>query len=65
MNSLILMFCCYGSISGQGQGIFLFTTAYRLALRPTVPPIHRVPKINRPGRKGDHSPPSSAEVKNA
>jgi hypothetical protein len=51
-------------------GIFLFSTASRLALGPTEPPIQRVPGaislgIKRPGRESDHSPPSSAEVKNA
>jgi hypothetical protein len=51
-------------------GIFLFTTASRTALRPTQPPIQRVPGalslgVKRPGRETDHSPPSSAEVRNA
>jgi hypothetical protein len=54
---------------GGGLGIFLFTTASRTALGPTQPPIQRVPVVlslgvKRPGRKADHSPPSSAEVKN-
>jgi len=49
-------------------GIFLFTTASRIALRPTQPPIQWVPgalslRVKRPGRETDHSPPSSAEVK--
>jgi hypothetical protein len=48
-----------------GVGIFLFTTA-----GPTQPPIQCVPGalslgVKRPGREADHSPPSSAEVKNA
>jgi hypothetical protein len=52
------------------QGIFLFTTASRPALRPTQTPIQWVPVahslgIKRPGREADHSPPSSVEVKNA
>jgi hypothetical protein len=53
-----------------GLGIFLFITASRTALGPTQPPIQWVPGtlslgIKRPGREADHSPPSSAEVKNA
>jgi hypothetical protein len=49
-------------------GIFLFTTASRTALGPTQPPIQWVPGalslgVKRPGREDNHSPPSSAEVK--
>jgi len=52
------------------MGIFLFTTASRPALGPTQPPIQWVTGtlslgVKRPGREGDHSPPSSAEIKNA
>jgi hypothetical protein len=48
-------------------GIFLFTTASRTTLGPTQP-IQWVPGtlslgLKRPGREADHSPPSSAEVK--
>jgi hypothetical protein len=51
-----------------GDGIFLFTTAFRTALEPTQPPIQWVPGalslgVKQPGREADHSPPSSAEVK--
>jgi len=51
-------------------GIFLFTIVSRTALRPTQTPIQWVPGflslgIKRPGREVGHSPPSSAEVKNA
>jgi hypothetical protein len=51
-----------------GLGIFLFTTASRTALAPTQPPIQWVSGalslgVKRPGREADHSPPSSAEVK--
>jgi hypothetical protein len=52
------------------QGIFLFSTASRPALGPTQPTIQWVPGaislgVKRPGCEADHSPPSSAEVKNA
>jgi hypothetical protein len=48
--------------------IFPFVTASRTALGTTQPPIQRVPGalslgIKRPVREADHSPPSSAEVK--
>jgi hypothetical protein len=51
-----------------GLGIFYFTTASRPALVPTQPPIQWVPgalslEVKRPMREADHSPPSSAEVK--
>jgi hypothetical protein len=54
--------------SRRGLGIFLFTTASRTALGPTELPIQWVPgalslEVKRPGREADHSPPSSAEVK--
>jgi len=56
--------------SQQGLGIFLYTTAPRKALGPTQPPIWWVPGalslgIKRPGCEAYHSPPSSAEIKNA
>jgi hypothetical protein len=52
------------------MGIFLFTTASRPALVPTHPPFQWVPAvlssgIKRQGRESDHSPPSSAKVKNS
>jgi hypothetical protein len=58
-----------GFESRQRVGIFLFTTATRMTLGPTQPPIRLVPGalslgVNRPGREADYSPPSSAEVKN-
>jgi hypothetical protein len=48
--------------------IFLFTTASRMALGPTQPPIQWVPGalslgVKQPGHEADHSPPSSAKVK--
>jgi hypothetical protein len=57
-----------GFDSRRGLGIFLLTTASRTALRSTQPPIQWVPGalalgVKRPGREADHSPPSSAEVK--
>jgi hypothetical protein len=59
-----------GFDSRRGLGIFPFTTVSRMALGPTQPPIQWVPGTlslgaKRPGREADHSPPSSAEVKNA
>jgi hypothetical protein len=57
-----------GFDSRRGLGIFLFTTATRTALVLTQPPIQWVPGalslgVKRPRREADHSPPSSAEVK--
>jgi hypothetical protein len=57
-----------GFESRQGLGIFLFTTASRTALGPTQPPIQWVPGavslgVKQPVREGDHSLPSSDEVK--
>jgi len=54
----------------RGLGIFLFTTAWRTALGPTQPPIEWVPGdlslgVKRLGHEANHSPPLSAEVKNA
>jgi hypothetical protein len=57
-----------GFDSRQGLGIFLFDTASRPALGPTQPPIQLVRgalslRVKRPGHITEHSPPSSAEVK--
>jgi hypothetical protein len=51
-----------------GLGIFLSDNASIPALGPTQSPIQWVPGslslgVERPGREADHSPPSSAEVK--
>jgi hypothetical protein len=59
-----------GSESRRWLGIFLFTTVSIPVLGPTQPPIQWVPRglslrVKRPRRDADHSPPSSAEVKNA
>jgi hypothetical protein len=53
-----------------GAGNFSFTTASRLDLGPTQPPIQWVPGalslgVKWHGREADHSHPSSADVKNA
>jgi len=53
-----------------GLGIFLFDTASGPPLGPTQPPIQWVSGaislgVKPPGSEADHSPPSSAEVKNA
>jgi hypothetical protein len=55
-------------VLGFDWGIFLFTTTSRTALGPTQPPIQWVPRalslgVKLPGSEADHSPPSSAEVK--
>jgi hypothetical protein len=50
----------------QGLGIFLFTTAS--GAHPASYPMGTgrcYLRLKRPGREADHSPPSSAEVKNA
>jgi hypothetical protein len=57
-----------GFDSQRGLGIFLFTTVSRTALGPTQPPVQWTigalsRGVKRPGREADHSPPSSAEVK--
>jgi hypothetical protein len=53
---------------GAIMGIFSSHAASRTALKPTQSPIQRVPvffpRVKEVGREVDHSPPSSAEVKN-
>jgi len=46
-------------------GIYLYTTASRLALRPTQPLIQWMPGALSLGCETDHPPPSRAKVKNA
>jgi hypothetical protein len=59
-----------GFDSRRRLGIVIFTTVSRTALGPTQPTTQWVPGaislgVKRPGCEADHSPPSSAEVKNA
>jgi hypothetical protein len=59
-----------GFDSRHKRGPFLFATASRPVLGPTQPLIQCVPGalspgVKRTGREADHSPPSSAEIKNA
>jgi len=59
-----------GFKSRQRLGIFLFTTAFIPALGSTQPPIQWVAEafslgVKRPVRGAEHSPPATAEVKNA
>jgi hypothetical protein len=54
----------------QGLGILLFTSRFRPSLEPTQPPNQWVTGalslgVKQRGREADHSPPSSAEVRNA
>jgi hypothetical protein len=58
-----------GFESRQGLEIFIFTTVSRPVLGRTQPPIQWVLGalslgVKLPGREADHSPSSSAEVKN-
>jgi hypothetical protein len=65
----------YG-LGGRGVGVrvpvgvvFLCSTSSRPVLGPTQPPIQLVPgalspRVKRPVREADHSPPTSAELKN-
>jgi hypothetical protein len=58
-----------GFVPRQGQRIFPLTSVSRPAMEPTQLPVQWVPGVlspgkARPGRDADHSPPSSAEVRN-
>jgi hypothetical protein len=54
-----------GFDSRQGMGRFLFVIASRSALGPTHLPLQGVPEVKRPRLGADHSPLSSAQIKNA
>jgi hypothetical protein len=53
-----------GFNSWQGKEIFVFSKTCRQALMPTQPPIKLVPGGKMVGHEADHSPLSSARVKN-
>jgi hypothetical protein len=58
-----------GRSSSAGRGKTFVLSTSRPDLGPTQPPIQWVPGalspgVKRPGREDDHSPPTSAEVKN-
>jgi hypothetical protein len=53
-----------GIATGYGLGIFLFTTVFIMALGSTQPPVQGVLGVKQLGCEADHSPLSSAEVKN-
>jgi hypothetical protein len=48
----------------HGYSSILFFTGFRPALGPTQPLIQWLPGVKRQRREADHSPPTSAEVKN-
>jgi hypothetical protein len=52
-----------------GEKSLLYSTAFRLVLKSTQPPIQWIlralsPGVKRPGSETDHLPPSSVEIKN-
>jgi hypothetical protein len=70
--SIVIKLDDRGSVPGRGNDgiIFLIVTASRPNLGSIQPPIQWMqqalsPEVKRPGRKADHSPPLSAESKNA
>jgi hypothetical protein len=44
--------------------MFPYSTAFRLALEPTQPPVQSVPGVKQLGCEAGRSPLSSADVKN-
>jgi len=53
-----------GFDSRQGLVRTFFLAASKQILRSIYPPHQWIPRIKRPGPKGDHSPPSGANVTN-
>jgi hypothetical protein len=54
----------YG-LDGRGVGVrVLLSTLCRPVLGPTQPHIQWIPGVKRPGCEADHSPPTTAEVRN-
>jgi hypothetical protein len=53
-----------GSNAGTGKKVFLFFDTSRPALGPTSGHRRSVPRVKQPRREVNHSPPSSAAVKN-
>jgi hypothetical protein len=54
-----------GLPAGAKKGNFLFATTSRPALRPTEPPLQRVPGVKKLEREADQSPPTYSGVKDA
>jgi hypothetical protein len=63
MASAILMYVL--CINPQRREVFFFTTTSRLLLGPSQSLTELEPGVKQPGCEADHSPPSSAEVRNA
>jgi hypothetical protein len=53
-----------GSISSRGRDLFLFATASTQSIKRITGALY-LEGVKRPGREPDHSPPSSAEFKDA
>jgi hypothetical protein len=54
----------FNSRNERGKDVFLVTTASRPSVGSTQTLIKWVPGVKLPGHEIDHSPPTSAEVKN-
>jgi hypothetical protein len=52
-----------GSITGMGKRFFLYSTASIPAMGTIKHFTQSVPRLNRPGREANRSPPYSAEIK--
>jgi hypothetical protein len=48
-----------------GARIFLFSTPFRSVMGPSQPPMKCILGVKRSGSEADHSPPTSANFKNA